>query len=125
MIAPPSVTPYTHRRTIEDDMSVADKSEKKSGGLGETVSVIVQALLLALVIRITILPAVLDPVRLDAPDAPGRRLFVRHQMGLRLFALFDTVQPQPLQPHLGAPPSAATSRCSSSRPTRRSTTSSA
>ena len=32
-------------------MSVADKQEKKSGGLGETVSVIVQALLLALVIR--------------------------------------------------------------------------
>jgi signal peptidase I len=32
-------------------MSVADKSQKKSGGLGETVSVIVQALLLALVIR--------------------------------------------------------------------------
>jgi signal peptidase I len=35
----------------EDDMSVADKSRKKSGGLGETFSVIVQALLLALVIR--------------------------------------------------------------------------
>lgn len=32
-------------------MSVAEKSQKKSGGLGETVSVIVQALLLALVIR--------------------------------------------------------------------------
>jgi signal peptidase I len=32
-------------------MSVSDKSQKKSGGLGETVSVIVQALLLALVIR--------------------------------------------------------------------------
>jgi signal peptidase I len=32
-------------------MSVAGKIEKKSGGLGETVSVIVQALLLALVIR--------------------------------------------------------------------------
>jgi len=32
-------------------MSAADKTEKKSGGLGETVSVIVQALLLALVIR--------------------------------------------------------------------------
>ncbi|PWJ85264.1 signal peptidase I [Pseudaminobacter salicylatoxidans] len=32
-------------------MSVADKPEKKSGGLGETVSVIIQALLLALVIR--------------------------------------------------------------------------
>ncbi|MGC4025237.1 MAG: signal peptidase I [Mesorhizobium sp.] len=32
-------------------MSVADKAGKKSGGLGETVSVIVQALLLALVIR--------------------------------------------------------------------------
>ncbi len=32
-------------------MSVSDKSRKKSGGLGETVSVIVQALLLALVIR--------------------------------------------------------------------------
>ena len=32
-------------------MSVADNSRKKSGGLGETVSVIVQALLLALVIR--------------------------------------------------------------------------
>jgi len=35
----------------EDDMSVAEKAVKKSGGLGETVSVIVQALLLALVIR--------------------------------------------------------------------------
>jgi signal peptidase I len=32
-------------------MSVSDKSQKKSGGLGETVSVIIQALLLALVIR--------------------------------------------------------------------------
>lgn len=32
-------------------MSVVEKTEKKSGGLGETVSVIVQALLLALVIR--------------------------------------------------------------------------
>ena len=32
-------------------MSVAEKTEKKSGGLGETVSVIIQALLLALVIR--------------------------------------------------------------------------
>jgi signal peptidase I len=42
---------YTIQRTIEDDMSVAEKSQKKSGGLGETVSVIVQALLLALVIR--------------------------------------------------------------------------
>jgi signal peptidase I len=35
----------------EDDMSVAEKSEKKSGGLGETVSVIIQALILALIIR--------------------------------------------------------------------------
>ena len=32
-------------------MSVAEKTEKKSGGLGETISVIAQALLLALVIR--------------------------------------------------------------------------
>jgi signal peptidase I len=32
-------------------MSVAEKTEKKSGGLGETVSVIVQALILALIIR--------------------------------------------------------------------------
>jgi signal peptidase I len=32
-------------------MSVAEKSQKKSGGLGETVNVIVQALILALVIR--------------------------------------------------------------------------
>ncbi|SFJ03925.1 signal peptidase I [Aerobium aerolatum] len=32
-------------------MSVADKSQKKSGGVGETISVIIQALLLALVIR--------------------------------------------------------------------------
>ncbi|RWD60846.1 MAG: signal peptidase I [Mesorhizobium sp.] len=32
-------------------MSVAEKSQKKSGGLGETFSVIIQALLLALVIR--------------------------------------------------------------------------
>jgi signal peptidase I len=38
-------------RGNEDEMSVAEKTEKKSGGLGETVSVIVQALLLALVIR--------------------------------------------------------------------------
>jgi signal peptidase I len=33
------------------DMSVAEKSQKRSGGWGETISVIVQALLLALVIR--------------------------------------------------------------------------
>ncbi len=32
-------------------MSVADKTQKKSGGLGETISVIVQALILALIIR--------------------------------------------------------------------------
>ena len=32
-------------------MSVAEKTEKKSGGLGETINVIVQALILALVIR--------------------------------------------------------------------------
>ncbi len=32
-------------------MSVADRTKKKSGGLGETVSVIVQALVLALIIR--------------------------------------------------------------------------
>ena len=32
-------------------MSVAEKAEKKSGGIGETISVIVQALILALVIR--------------------------------------------------------------------------
>ena len=32
-------------------MSVSDKSQKKSGGLGETVSVIIQALVLALIIR--------------------------------------------------------------------------
>ncbi len=32
-------------------MSVTDKSQKKAGGLGETVSVIIQALVLALVIR--------------------------------------------------------------------------
>ncbi|MCB1453921.1 MAG: signal peptidase I, partial [Rhizobiaceae bacterium] len=32
-------------------MSVAEKTRKKSGGLGETVSVIVQALILALIIR--------------------------------------------------------------------------
>jgi len=36
---------------IEDDMSVAEKTEKKKGGLGETINVIVQALILALVIR--------------------------------------------------------------------------
>jgi signal peptidase I len=32
-------------------MSVADKTEKKAGGIGETISVIIQALLLAVVIR--------------------------------------------------------------------------
>ena len=36
-------------------MSVAENTGKKSGGLGETVSVIVQALLLALVIRTCLL----------------------------------------------------------------------
>jgi signal peptidase I len=42
---------YDEGRLNEDDMSVAEKTVKKSGGLGETVSVIIQALLLALVIR--------------------------------------------------------------------------
>lgn len=49
-IAPGRASPYTIATCNEDDMSVAEK-QKKSGGLGETVSVIVQALLLALVIR--------------------------------------------------------------------------
>ena len=42
---------YDEADLNEDDMSVAEKTVKKSGGLGETVSVIIQALLLALVIR--------------------------------------------------------------------------
>ena len=67
-------------------MSVAEKTEKKSGGLGETVNVIVQALLLALVIRTFLFQPFSIPVRLDAADPARRRLPVRHQMGLRLFA---------------------------------------
>jgi signal peptidase I len=51
VIAPPFLKLYIGRPTIEDDMSVADKTEKKSSGLGETVNVIIQALILALVIR--------------------------------------------------------------------------
>jgi signal peptidase I len=40
-------TPITNSRTI----TVAEKTEKKSGGIGEVISVVVQALILALVIR--------------------------------------------------------------------------
>jgi signal peptidase I len=42
---------YDANNLKEDDMSVAETQKAKSGGIGETISVIVQALLLALVIR--------------------------------------------------------------------------
>jgi hypothetical protein len=108
-------------------MSVADKTVKKSGGLGETVSVIVQALLLALVIRTFLFQPFSIPVRLDASDAARGRLPVRHQMGLRLFALFAAVLAERSFPAASGARSrsAATSSCSSSRQIRRSTTSSA
>ncbi len=49
-------------------MSVTEKTVKKSGGLGETVNVVVQALILALIIRTLAVPALLHSVRLDASD---------------------------------------------------------
>ena len=107
-------------------MSVAEKDEKKSGGLGETVSVIVQALLLALVIRTLLFQPFSIPSGSMRPTLlEGDYLFVtkwaygysRHSLPFSPRHL--------LRPHLGlASPSAATSSSSSSRPTRRSTTSS-
>ena len=67
-------------------MSVATEKRAKSGGLGETVKIVIQALLLALVVRTLPVPAVQHPVRLDEVDAAGRRLPVRLEIRLRLLA---------------------------------------
>ena len=108
-------------------MSVADKTEKKSGGLGETVSVIVQALLLALVIRTLLFQPFSIPSGSMRPTLlEGDYLFVtKWAYGYSRHSL--PFSPQPLlRPHLGQRRrSAATSSSSSFRPTRRSTTSSA
>ena len=108
-------------------MSVADKSEKKSGGLGETVSVIVQALLLALVIRTLLFQPFSIPSGSMRPTLlEGDYLFVtKWAYGYSRYSL-------PFSPPTSFPAasgaarrSAATSPSSSSRPIRRSTTSSA
>ena len=107
-------------------MSVADKTEKKSGGLGETVSVIVQALLLALVIRTLLFQPFSIPSGSMRPTLlEGDYLFVtKWAYGYSRYSL-------PFSPPLFSGRiwrlrrSAATSSSSSSRPTRRSTTSSA
>ena len=49
-------------------MSVTEKTVKKSGGLGETVNVVFQALVLALDYPHLAVPALLHPVRIDASD---------------------------------------------------------
>ena len=107
-------------------MSVAEKTEKKSGGLGETVSVIVQALLLALVIRTLLFQPFSIPSGSMRPTLlEGDYLFVtKWAYGYSRHSL-------PFSPPIfsgriwAVRRSAAMSSCSSFRPTRRSTTSSA
>ena len=106
-------------------MSVAEKAEKKSGGLGETISVIVQALLLALVIRTLLFQPFSIPSGSMRPTLlEGDYLFVtKWAYGYSRHSL-------PFSPPIfsgriwGSSRRAATWSCSSSRPTRRSTTSS-
>ena len=109
-------------------MSVAEKAEKKSGGLGETVSVIVQALLLALVIRTLLFQPFSIPSGSMRPTLlEGDYLFVT-KWAYGYSQLFAAVLAADLFSGriLGSDRrSAATSSSSSSRPTRRSTTSSA
>ena len=83
-------------------MSVADKSEKKSGGLGETVSVIVQALLLALVIRTLFFQPFSIPSGSMRPTLlEGDYLFVtKWAYGYSRYSLPFGAEPL-LRPHLG------------------------
>ena len=108
-------------------MSVAEKAEKKSGGLGETINVIIQALLLALVIRTLLFQPFSIPSGSMRPTLlEGDYLFVtKFAYGYSHYSL-------PFSPDLfsgriwgAASRSAATSWSSISRRTRRSTTSSA
>jgi hypothetical protein len=65
-------------------MSVSSKSEtKKSGGLGETISVIVQALLLALVIRTILFQPFSMPMAIRAFRCPSVSTCFRAVSGAR------------------------------------------
>ncbi len=77
------VAPKSGRR--QDSMASKAKTE---GGIVETIKTIVYALLIAGRVPDAVLPAVLDSLGIDEGHAADRRLPVRQQDGLRLFALF-------------------------------------
>ena len=78
---------------VDQKIKVDRKVKKEEGGLWETVKVVLQALLIALVVRTLALPALQHPVRLAHPDAPDRRLPVRLEILLRLLEALDPLQP--------------------------------
>ena len=67
-------------------MSVASSEEpgEEGGGVGDTIKIIIHALILALIVRDVPVPAVQHPVGLDEADAADRRLSVRLEIRLRL-----------------------------------------
>ena len=69
-------------------------SATQEEGWWETVKVIVQALLIALVVRTVAVPAVQHPLGIADPDAADRRLSVRLEIFLRLLALFAAELPR-------------------------------
>ena len=87
-------------RMIETDRQTRERraavpTVKKEEGWWETVKVIIEALLIALVVRTVPVPAFQHSVRFAGSDAARWRLFVRLQICLRLFAFFAAELPRP------------------------------
>ena len=57
-----------------------DSMKENEGGLGETIKVIIQALLLALVVRTLLFQPFSIPLRFHEVDTSDRRLSVRFQI---------------------------------------------
>ncbi len=88
---------------IEPTVKSADAAiapAKKEEGWWETVKVIIEALLIALVVRTVLFQPFNIPSGFTGADAAGWRLFVRLQIRLRLFAFLaaELPRPSPLRP---------------------------
>ncbi len=82
-------------------MSVTENKKDKDSGLAETIKVVVQALLLALIVRTFLFQPFNIPSGSMKDTLPDWRLSIRLQIQLWIFPLFLPFRPGPVQrPHL-------------------------